>query len=62
MNQRESEKAAGQARKEVTDPKRPSRYSEAALRYLRQIGYVESHRREPHPTRKRTDRSTDEAG
>lgn len=60
MNQRESEKAAGEARKEVTEPKRPSRYSEAALRYLQQIGYVESHRREPHATDKRTDRSADE--
>jgi len=62
MDQRESETAAGEARKDVTEPKRPSRYSEAALRYLQQIGYVESHRREPHPTRKRTNRSADEAG
>jgi hypothetical protein len=61
MNQRESEQAAGEARKEVTDPKRPARHSEAALRYLQQIGYVESHRREPHPAHNRADRSTDEA-
>ena len=62
MNQWESEKAAGEARKEVTEPKRSSRYSEAALRYLQQIGYVESHRREHHPTHKHADRSADEAG
>jgi hypothetical protein len=62
MDRWESEKAAGEARQEVTNPKRPSRYSEAALRYLQQIGYVESHRREPRPAPKRDHQSSDEAG
>lgn len=62
MNHRESEKAAEEAREEVTAPRRPSRYSEAALRYLQQIGYVESHRREPRTAAERSGRSRDEAG
>jgi hypothetical protein len=62
MDRQESQQAARQAREEVTEPRRPSRHSEAALRYLQQIGYVESHRREPRRAPKRDERSGDEAG
>lgn len=62
MDQRDSEKAGWESRQEVTEPKRPSRHSEAALRYLQQIWYAESHRRKPRPVPKHDDRSGDETG
>lgn len=61
MNSRESEKAAEEARAEVTQPNRDARYSEAALRYLQRIGYAEAKRRKAvRPSTEQPDH--DEAG
>ncbi len=61
METRESEKATKEARAEVTQARRPSPYSEAALRYLREAAYIEAHRPEPQVGRKRDDEPAEDA-
>lgn len=50
MNTHESERASREARGDLTSKRaRSSRYSDAALQYLVESAYLESHRREPKP-------------
>ena len=46
MDRLEAEKAAKEARAEVGRADRSPKRTEAALRFLQEIAYVESHRRE----------------